>query len=84
MEETGNLWITVDLSEKFGLPINPLLPKVCGRHFELRLDALEGEIVQLLVKLLEELRICVEAIEVPELNFESSEEGLLRTVAPRR
>lgn len=48
MGETHNLWITVDLCGNFGMTDIPRVPKSSWRHFELRFDALEGEVVQLL------------------------------------
>ena len=74
MGETHNLWITVDLCGNFGMPDIPRLPKFSWRHFELRLDALKGEVVQLLVELFKKLRKGIEAIELPELYLEPSEE----------
>jgi hypothetical protein len=66
-----------------GLSSNPLLAKLCWGHFELGFNALEGEVVQLLVELFKKLCVSLEAIELSELNLKSSEKGLLRPVTPR-
>lgn len=82
MGETHNLWIAVDLCGSFGLLSKPLLPEFRWRHPKLRLDTLEGEVVQLLIELFKKLCVCIEAIELSKLHLEPTEKGLLRAVTP--
>lgn len=73
MGETHNLWITVDLCGNLGMADIPRVAKFSWRHFELRFDALEGEVVQLLIEFLKKLCKGIEAIKLPKLYLEPSE-----------
>ncbi len=66
------------------LLLEPGLSELSRCHFELRLDSSIREIIELLVERFQQVGESIKPIEVAELNFEASEERLLRPVTPGR
>jgi hypothetical protein len=75
-----NPFLPINSSEQFRLLGNPLLPKLSWRHLKVRLNTLEGELVQLLIELFHKLCAYVEAIEISKSTSNLPKKGLLRPV----
>ena len=56
------------------LLLEPHLPKLCRSHSKPCLDSFEGEVMNLLVDLLEQLGVGIKPLEVTALDFEPPKE----------